>query len=310
MGVIGCGPGTPSPSLAEAEVRASIDEGAGARLQLVSIQKTDGQAAEVMGVKVYKMLFDGEAEFITDALFTTGGAFDLGSSSIKTTEYQRPAPGFSWNEFGASVQGLRRARKGDQLKLSGYVEFERRESGWIAGGVNFTSIVHDSATRDMAAVRAEAERIQAEEQRRKEEEARLAQRIVESKQINRTLGTFKGYPTSESYNYDVSLTVTDAGVKTVFGVGTSPERRPNSRYPTDLIGKEEWTWFGEMYQIHTGTGWTTWRGINPVPIVFGATNAFFANEKERDAYFNVLLTACQAWRAKFPEVVPADKAPC
>ena len=134
----GCGSRPPSAEAAEAAMRSTIDNGSEVRLRMVSFQKTDGRAMEVMGVKAYDIIFRADAEFVSNAMFSVGMPLVSEGSQITTSDYRAPAAGFSWDDFLSSSQGARRASKGDRLRLTGSVSFEARESGWVATGARFT----------------------------------------------------------------------------------------------------------------------------------------------------------------------------
>lgn len=288
-----CVASPPSTSDAERILRSTFDKGDEQRVRLLSLEKTDGRSAEIMGVKTYDLMFTAKAEFVVNAMYSGGAPLTAQGSEVTTTEYRRPSSGFSWNDFALGSQGFRPARKGDQLHLQGTVSFEKRESGWVATGLQFT-FTHDSSTRDQEAVRAEVARQEAEAQRLREEQARLEQRIEESKRINRTIGTFSGYSPSDGYTYGLVLTVTDAGVKTLF---------KTSKYSdSPKTGSEEWSWFGDANEIGKGAAQFIWNGVLTRPAVYGAGGAFFDDESQRDAYYVAVSNAFRAWQERFPEV--------
>lgn len=139
-----CGPGRPSDGHGEAHLRANV--GDGARLEVVAFRKTDGISAEQGGVPGYTMIFEAEAAFRENAMYSAGTPFLSQASGIEVAEYRPPSRGFSWSDFLAASQGWRVAGEGDLLRLEGEIRFQRRESGWHATSLVFT-FGHDSTTR-------------------------------------------------------------------------------------------------------------------------------------------------------------------
>jgi len=142
-----CGAALPSPDDARGVLQQRLDGGNESRLQLTPFQKTDGRSLEVMGVKVYELMFRAAATFKDDALFAVaGGATVFGTSldgqvdRITTSPYKARTGNFM-QDFGLDFNNLRPARKGDNLDLAGKISFERRESGWVATDTSF-SVTH------------------------------------------------------------------------------------------------------------------------------------------------------------------------
>jgi hypothetical protein len=176
LSLVACGSGLPSADSASQVLRSSIDKGSDTRVRLVSFQKTDGQATDT----VYELMFTGDAEFVSNAMFSINTPWASVGSQITTAEYKEPSAGFSWDNFLGSSQGFRPAMKGDRLHLTGSVGFQRRESGWVPVGIRFT-FEHDTATRDMEAIRVEAERKRAEEAERRRREKERAEEVAREK---------------------------------------------------------------------------------------------------------------------------------
>jgi hypothetical protein len=149
VGLAACGNSAPSVDVAQQALRRQIDKGQESRLRLASFRKTDGRAAEVMGVKAYDLMFASRFEFTSDAMFSVGAPFVAEGSEITTAELRKPSSGFSWNDFMAGSQGFHPARKGDALEVAGTISFEKRESGWVPTGIRF-SFAQDSSRRPVA----------------------------------------------------------------------------------------------------------------------------------------------------------------
>ena len=148
----------PSEDAARQALRQRIDAGNESRLRLSTFRKTDGRPAEQGGVKAYTAMFAAEAQFVSSAMYTVGDPLVSEGSQLTTAEYKAPSKGFSWNEFFAGSQGFHAARTGDRLFLSGTIDFELRESGWVPVGVQFR-FSHDSSMRDMQALRGETDKV-------------------------------------------------------------------------------------------------------------------------------------------------------
>lgn len=135
--VTGCGPSRPTPAAGEEALKAGIREERPNMLKLVNFQKADGQAREIQGVKVYVLDFTANVQVLDDQMCESS------NQSIKAS-VAGPAlndgRGFRWDAFfNTAVSGRRMVYQGDQFKLVGQVTFERKESGWVAAGVHFSS---------------------------------------------------------------------------------------------------------------------------------------------------------------------------
>jgi hypothetical protein len=139
--VAGCA-GTPAERDAISRISGEIDEGRSTRLEFVSFTKTDGRSGEMLGIKVYEMMFQAEYRFASDAMFFEGIPF-LTKEGIMTSEYRIPPRG-SLQEM---LSQQRPALKGDRLLLTGTLGFERRESGWVSTSLRYRT-THDTSTRE------------------------------------------------------------------------------------------------------------------------------------------------------------------
>lgn len=144
VSVVACAAGPPSSSDARSVLQRRLDGGNESRLRLTTFEKTDGKSMEVMGVKVYELMFTATAEFTDDAMFKVGGgstlfgtSIDGRASEITTSEYRSRSGNFM-QDFGLDFNNLRPARKADTLDLTGQIAFEQRESGWVATNTTFT----------------------------------------------------------------------------------------------------------------------------------------------------------------------------
>lgn len=139
-----CGAALPSADDARTLLQQRLDGGNESRLQLTSFQKTDGRSLEVMGVKVYELMFRAVANFKEDALFAVAGGTTFFGTSLDgrveriTTSPYKARSGNFMQDFGLDFNNLRPARKGDNLDLAGRISFEKRESGWVATNTSFS----------------------------------------------------------------------------------------------------------------------------------------------------------------------------
>lgn len=137
-----CAMTQPSANDARNVLRQRLDDGNEVRLRLESFEKTDGRSGELMGVKLYELMFTATVEVTRDALYAVGGSLGRQAlygegENITTTEYQERTGNFM-RDFALDINKLKPIRAGDRLLLRGQVAFERRESGWVATGTNFT----------------------------------------------------------------------------------------------------------------------------------------------------------------------------
>ena len=126
--VAGCS-GTPAVSLGRDAVSSRFDGGKSTRVTLVDFSKTDGQASELMGVRLYMMQFTAVAEFTDDAYYTTGGVMQP-NDDILTRPASKTPPNCQQNLAACLSERPVLAKKGDRLTFSGSATFEKRESGW------------------------------------------------------------------------------------------------------------------------------------------------------------------------------------
>lgn len=142
----GCTSAKPSEKDGKAALSQIVDGGASTRLRVESFSKTDGRPAETNGVKVYTLMFSAALRFDSASMFGVGDPLE--GRRITTTSFHKVSTsGFSWADyFVSNVQGLEPARRGDRLMLTGTIDFERRESGWVPVNLDFRP-THDSTER-------------------------------------------------------------------------------------------------------------------------------------------------------------------
>lgn len=140
----GCGSDRPAPAAAEDAVRAAITGPKADRLRLVEFRKTDGQAKEIMGVRVYELEFFAGVDVLEDLLYEASDHSLKASESAPTLGTVQG--GFSWDAwFNTAVSGREMVYQGDRVALNGTVGFERKESGWVVAAIRFKTSIDTSS---------------------------------------------------------------------------------------------------------------------------------------------------------------------
>jgi len=127
--LIGCS-SVPSSDDAKGIIQERINKESEGRIKLVSFQKTNGQEAELFGVKVYQLNYQGEIEFLEDCKWEKGMAVNLGEVHYRTVKAKPGAKDF-WQNWDDQMHGRQIMKKGHKEKISGYVVFEKTEKGWV-----------------------------------------------------------------------------------------------------------------------------------------------------------------------------------
>jgi hypothetical protein len=132
-----CGTQVPSESDGEADFLGRISGPLASHLQVKSFKKTDGQKSEFGGVAIYTLEFEALVEFDTVASYDA-------EDSLRVTTLQ---PSFSsgveltfrdfWEATKNAVDGWQPAFRGDRLKLTGAIQFQLKESGWVPSGIEY-----------------------------------------------------------------------------------------------------------------------------------------------------------------------------
>lgn len=131
----------PSDGDARSALSSHLDGGQPTRLEIATLSKTDGQSAEIGGVKGYTMSFTATVRFAQDAFWLRGDESGLSgttSSSLHTFASSARHPGCP-NDQSCFILGPSptRARQGDLVNLSGTMTFDKTERGWRSGHVSF-----------------------------------------------------------------------------------------------------------------------------------------------------------------------------
>jgi type II secretion system protein G len=138
----GCS-GPPSASEGKQAIEDRIKQQSQGRARLVQFQKTNGQLAEVMGVKVYTLEYETEIEFLEACKWnirTFAGAIMDDELSFRTTK----SPDKPLNELAQLAESATNpgteVSKGQRFKLVGAIRYEKKEKGWWVDGVKVASI--------------------------------------------------------------------------------------------------------------------------------------------------------------------------
>src|ERR1035441_220687 len=138
----GCS-GSPSVSEGSQAVEDRIKGQSEGRIRLVQFRKTNGQLAEVMGVKVYTLEYETEIEFLEACkwnIITFAGAIMDDELSFRTTKSpDKPLSELAQLAESATNPGTA-VSKGQRFRLVGAIRFEKKEKGWWVAGVKVTSI--------------------------------------------------------------------------------------------------------------------------------------------------------------------------
>jgi type II secretion system protein G len=138
----GCS-GPPSATDGRQAIEDRINRDSGGRIRLVQFQKTNGQLAEVMGVKVYTLEYETEIEFLEACkwnIIRFAGAIMDDEVNFRTTK----SPDKPLNELAQLAESTTNpgteVAKGQRFKLVGAIRFEKKEKGWWVDGVKVASI--------------------------------------------------------------------------------------------------------------------------------------------------------------------------
>ena len=138
----GCS-GPPSASDGRQAIEDRMKQQSQGRMRLVQFQKTNGELAEVMGVKVYTLEYETEIEFLEACkwnIITFAGAIMDDEASFRTTK----SPDKPLNELAQLAESATNpgteVSKGQKFKLVGAIRFEKKEKGWWVAGVKVNSI--------------------------------------------------------------------------------------------------------------------------------------------------------------------------
>lgn len=135
VALAGCGRSQPSAADGEKVIADKIASQSEGRIKLISFQKTNGQAAEVMGVSIYRLEYSAVIEFMEDGKWLIddplGGAG--GHAGFHTAKFQpKVANGqFTWTNWVSDTQQPGTPlKRGQGERIGGVITFEKKENGW------------------------------------------------------------------------------------------------------------------------------------------------------------------------------------
>lgn len=139
--ITGCS-SKPSEGDGNQAVKNQINQDSQGRIKLVGFHKTNGQMADINAVKVYNLEFDAEIEFTSDCKWITGGDMDLGFRTLPSADKTTgPFAQFIAGEVEAGVK----VRQGQRVRVSGVIQFEKKENGWSVDQVKLSKYVAENA---------------------------------------------------------------------------------------------------------------------------------------------------------------------
>ena len=108
----------PSEAQARTKLETKINQESNELIRLVSFDKTDGTAHELMGMKGYEMSYSAEIEFVEDCMWSGGNDLMGWDGSFRADRSLPPANG-ALRDFFYKSQGVKPARKGQRLRFPG-----------------------------------------------------------------------------------------------------------------------------------------------------------------------------------------------
>lgn len=116
---------SPSPADGEKALRQQIDSDSQRQIKLVSFKKTDGLMSVSDGVQNYELDYGAEIEF------QANGTWFKGMQGVSFGFSAQQASQGSWAAFAnQNVNGGITVHSSDRAKLSGNIQFIKKESGW------------------------------------------------------------------------------------------------------------------------------------------------------------------------------------
>ena len=113
----GCAPKSSTPTIAQSEaaLKADVQKASSGTISVVSFTKTEAQSAEIYGVPAYQIKYK--------ALLRTTATARIGRSELSPYT-------------PSSLSGCFEVPSGQEYEITGSIEFEKKESGWVATGIN------------------------------------------------------------------------------------------------------------------------------------------------------------------------------
>ena len=122
--IVGCSsqvaPDVPRPEMAQKYLENFIRERSVGKIRLAHFKKTDGVASEMFGVKNYTLEYEVKVEILED------GYWDY---NVKIFTFIPAGEAKKENIYPAWKYSP--AKKGEQVFLTGWTSFTKKESGWV-----------------------------------------------------------------------------------------------------------------------------------------------------------------------------------
>lgn len=111
--VTGCAPKSLTPTLAqgEAALKSDVQKDSHGKIAVVAFAKTEGQAGEIYGVSVYRLNY---------------------TATLRTTETATIGRSIQSPYSSSAISGDFEVPAGQEYEIKGKIEFEKKESGWVA----------------------------------------------------------------------------------------------------------------------------------------------------------------------------------
>gem|GEM_PF-1271635 len=127
----------PSEGDGKQAIQNQINQDSQGRIKLVEFQKMNGQLAEINSIKVYSLEFEAKFEFTEDCKWLVG-VLDR-KYGFQTSKLPSSALG-GLAQFAEDTQNPGTVMKrGQQVKVTGLIRFEKKENGWSVDGIELNS---------------------------------------------------------------------------------------------------------------------------------------------------------------------------
>jgi hypothetical protein len=138
----GCS-GPPSVSDGRQVIEDRIKRDSEGRIRLVQFLKTNGQLVELMGVKVYTLEYETEIEFLEACKWNIpifAGRIMDSEATFRTTKLPNKPMGALQEFTELATNPGSEVLRGQRIKLTGSIRFEKKEKGWWADSVQVASV--------------------------------------------------------------------------------------------------------------------------------------------------------------------------
>lgn len=133
----------PSENDGRQAIENKIRNEAEGHINLVQFQKTDGQLAEVMGVKVYTLDYDAQIEFAEACKWNIkllAGQLVDDSLTFRTSKLPDKNLNATAQFAEAALNQGQEMSKGEKVQLAGSIRFEQKERGWAVDNIKVGSV--------------------------------------------------------------------------------------------------------------------------------------------------------------------------